>query len=150
MIVRLDPTTERCKPLGDHLDAGEIITLGADAEGAFALAGHNDAFRIRDSSVDAVGEQRWMRLPIDFGWEEELTPVNLGSGDLLVYGDDAAYVGEVGGPWALSRPPGEASNRYHHSVVWTGDELILWGGRGGENGAGSVASGYAFTPAPAD
>ncbi|MEM9468095.1 MAG: hypothetical protein AAGA90_22190 [Actinomycetota bacterium] len=120
------------------------VTLAVDDDRVLAFTSPNTVYAI-DDDTEQLGSQRFLAID-DWGEEEELTPVALAPGELLIYGRHGAHVGEVGEDWAHSEPPGEAARRYHHTVVWTGDELILWGGRSGENAGPSVATGYAFTP----
>ncbi len=42
--------------------------------------------------------------------------------------------------WSMVSPGSPPSNRYEHSAVWTGDELIIWGGRNGGTYLGDGAS----------
>ena len=42
-----------------------------------------------------------------------------------------------------SIPPGPLAGRYAHSAVWTGDEMIVWGGRHGRR---PLANGAAYDP----
>ncbi|KOX11377.1 hypothetical protein ADL05_24170 [Nocardiopsis sp. NRRL B-16309] len=51
--------------------------------------------------------------------------------------DVAVSVGEL--------PPGPFGTRVDHSIVWTGAELFVWGGSGGERG-GLHADGAAYAP----
>lgn len=56
--------------------------------------------------------------------------------------------GDGGGPLRAQRPLPDAplSPRSSHSAVWTGDEMIVWGGEGGEGAVDVLGDGAAFVP----
>jgi hypothetical protein len=42
-----------------------------------------------------------------------------------------------------SLPPGPLGGRVHHTAVWTGQEMLVWGGIAGD---AALADGAAFRP----
>ena len=58
------------------------------------------------------------------------------------YSDGAAY--EPGSQWWLINLIPTAG-RFSHSAVWTGEEMLIWGGRSDVSGSAS-ADGFAYDP----
>jgi hypothetical protein len=95
-------------------------------------------------------------MPDRFNFAESVTPflapVTLADGDLLTF---SAH-GEVtrGNPldgWTRIGEPRSRHGAFGMSKIWADGQIIVWGGRGDWNGAGSVDTGEAMTidPAPA-
>jgi hypothetical protein len=67
-------------------------------------------------------------------------------GDLnLCYNTGAAY-DPVGDSWQALPTAGAPSGRHHHSAVWTGTQMIVWGGQFNWNADSNTDTGGVFTP----
>ncbi len=62
------------------------------------------------------------------------------------YFADGARYDPVLDTWRPVPAPGFLPGRFRHTAVWTGTEMIVWGGQGG-NGDALLADGAAFDPA---
>lgn len=89
----------------------------------------------------------WARVRIhpNILTEDRLFATTLDDGRVLALGDRGAMsLGEIGGEWFHLPPVTEDLGSFGMSTVWTGDEVIHWGGRAAVNGGGSLASGIAL------
>ncbi|MBZ4423189.1 hypothetical protein [Myxococcus sp. RHSTA-1-4] len=77
---------------------------------------------------------RWMLV---WGGEEPQQP--------RVLGDGARYDVETG-VWTGMSAVGAPSARRYHSAVWTGEELLVWGGTGGAQVDTALGDGAAYSP----
>jgi hypothetical protein len=67
-----------------------------------------------------------------------------GEGDA---GGEGEGEGEGVGEWQPMSMDGAPASRYYHSAVWTGTELLVWGGYSGEIQAPTLGSGGRYDPA---
>ncbi|WP_200891833.1 kelch repeat-containing protein, partial [Candidatus Brocadia sinica] len=52
----------------------------------------------------------------------------------------------LGGAWNPTSTSGAPSARHEHTAVWTGTEMIVWGGQGFSSGSIWLYTGYRYNP----
>ncbi len=72
-------------------------------------------------------------------------PQAIWTGDTMIvwFESTGARYDAVNDSWAGIDPDGAPESRRHHTLVWTGEDMITWGG----DFAGPLASGGVYTPA---
>jgi N-acetylneuraminic acid mutarotase len=123
------------------------------------VGGHGGRWRhvYADGVAYSPATNRWRRLPAMFTGRAEHTAVWTDR-QLLVWGGRTSRgVTVVAPPYGAAYDP--ASNRWSalpksalrgrtgHAAVWTGTQMLIWGGTP-VSGGGSVGDGAAYTPSP--
>ncbi len=134
-------TAEEWKDFDGRLaPAGRPGALEEDADRFFAAA-----LLSRAQGEATVATVSWAKRPFEAWWSEQAPRMGLAAGsDRASFGlRMPAGGGCVDDTWQLRfYAPGP---RYRHAAIWTGSEMIVWGGRTG-SGA-NTASGGRYHPA---
>jgi N-acetylneuraminic acid mutarotase len=166
--ARYDPLTNSWISFPLAALAGRFDTFNAFGGGALFIAGGYYGSYTGGSQVSSDGALYYPGA----GWSPISTPdTTTLTGGLTRYGGAAWYGGSkffvFGGAgtssssiagaasydpatdaWTAIDPTGAPGARYHTTVVWTGDEAIVWGGESTVYGGTYFANGAAFRPAP--
>jgi len=140
LATRIDPSTSR------HGSPAPSLSLGRTGQ----LREDDDSFSVtailqQDRDSIRVATVVWDKVPFDTWWSETRGFLS----EVLVAPDhiyspvqvlSASCVDNTWRPTGASRP----AARYYHSAVWTGTEMIVWGGRTG-NGV-VTSSGGRYDP----
>jgi N-acetylneuraminic acid mutarotase len=125
------------------------LTSGLPLRRLSALQEEEDRFYV--TAVLEASAQRlriatvtWFKLRFDAWWDEQKDDIEA---DLAAPSPDYRIptVSEstcVDDTWVVLQP--EPDNREFHTAVWTGSEMIVWGGR---NGSGQLNTGDRYDPA---
>ena len=109
------------------------------------------------AAYDPAAES-WRSLPIENGPSPRLQAATLWTGaDMLVWGgiaccglaeprslDDGARYNAADDSWTSLAADGRPTSRSGHTGVWTGNEMLIWGGS--EDGRVSSNTGARYTP----
>ncbi|TVQ34817.1 MAG: hypothetical protein EA370_10045 [Wenzhouxiangella sp.] len=100
--------------------------------------------RYNDGGAWEAATDSWRALPAipELAGRESMSAVWTGS-ELMVWGgltgsttstrtDDGARLNLATEQWVLLPETGAPEARFGHSAVWSGEEMIIWGGRGGD------------------
>jgi len=125
----------------------EMIVWGGDGDsgGSFSSGGRYNP------TTNAWTSTRTSQAPSGRGqhsavWTGTEMIVWGGSGDQGVFNSGGRYAPSTNSWIATAIPTtGEPTPRTHHSAVWTGSEMIIWGGQLEDEGA--TGSGGRYTPA---
>ena len=159
--ARYDPDSDSWEPMADGPAAGRYTVVawtGSELLLWGQVAGPLEDLGAAGTAYDPV-EDRWRPLP-DAPIPSQPYAAGVWTGEeLVVWGgydqsDDGVVQGEDRGAaydpstnkWRpIAESPLEA--RYYHGAVWTGDEMIVWGGVVGDGAEGrSFADGAAYDP----
>lgn len=116
---------------GPRIQTGMVSRLQEDADRFYVVAVlSSDSDRIR------IATSEWRKVPFDEWWtaaknqySPEMQTIARSSGLKI------ASTNCTGNTWRPTTAPTVAA-RANHSVVWTGTEMIVWGGDGGSNTGG--------------
>ena len=119
-------------------------------------SGRNEVATVMDGALYDPVSDVWTLLPTSGAPATRSGAVGLWTGDrLLVWGGErnGTYLGggaqlrfvngEPMSKWQEIRIPGEPSSRAHHTAVWTGTQMLVWGG---VNDGGQLGDGAAYDP----
>jgi N-acetylneuraminic acid mutarotase len=120
-----------CGSLSTGCADGAVYDPSADDWSAFAPSGSPSA---RGWAVGAWTE----RELFVWGGMDPVTVQLLGSGGLY---DPSART------WRMPTTTGAPAGRAYHSIIWTGTELIVWGGDGDAQANTALGDGAAYDPA---
>lgn len=113
--------------------------------------------RSEDGALYNPSDNTWTVLPVSGAPAARANATVLWTGDrLLVWGGDGAAGYRADGAqllftggavpassWQALNPVGAPAARTGHTAVWTGTQMLIWGG---ENGQGKLADGAAYDP----
>jgi hypothetical protein len=129
---------------------GDLVTVAGDrrtdAVTTFWDINADGTPLVGGNSVRSTTETARSLPNTGFDFLEQIDPVVTDDGALIIVGvlTESIRRGPDGGWRSIGDPPVSVS--FGHSGVWTGTDLIIWGGRADENGGSSVATGAAYRP----
>jgi N-acetylneuraminic acid mutarotase len=161
--ARYDPRTDRWTPMSSSTlspRAGHtavwtgrelLVWGGDDGSGALGDGARYDPATDRWSLVSAAGapSPRSRHTAVWTGSEMVIWGGHNGGRtleDRLVLGDGARYRPAVD-VWSPMPAEGAPAPRAGHTAVWTGTELLVWGGSGGPRGPLYLSDGARYSPA---
>ena len=122
-----------------------IIWGGRNADGYPAESGLYDPAANQWTALPTIGEPS-PRLGFTMVWAGDRLIVWGGSeasGAVVKTGAQLTFTNGVPQGWSALTPSGAPSARTDHAAIWTGERMLVWGGRG----AGLQGNGAAYDPA---
>lgn len=151
--IRFDPQAGLLRPMSRVAAPSARSQEGATAvwtgQEMLVLGGRDERGLLRDAAGYSPSLDRWRLLGPELQRRAPLTAVSTGS-EVLVLGQGAAGLEALrllGGGVTASATVPSALARAGHSALWTGAEVIVWGGA--EGAVGVRADGYRYVPSRA-
>ncbi len=138
-----DATSENAATALHGLPVGRVSTLGEDADGFRAVA-------VLDAGRESIriATATWAKIPFDSWWRGASSAFSPAvpplDGPIAAVTPSADHSCVSGPPWTPTPTWGVPSPRYLHTAVWTGAEMIVWGG---QTDAQSLGTGFRYDPA---